>query len=64
MRIGNILAERINNSVTRDLPPAIAPTGVFGSRTSVLVTEGKPDDDAVFLHENLVISYTDKVIHT
>lgn len=64
MRMGSISVERVNNSVTRDLPPTIAPTGVFGSGTFVLVTEGKSDDDAEFLHENLVISYTDKVIHT
>ena len=53
MRAGNILAERVD-SVTRNLPPAIAPTDVFGLGTFVLVTEGKSDDDAGFPHENPV----------
>lgn len=40
--------------MTRDLSLGIVPVEAFDSGTSMLVTEGKSDDGAGFLHEDLV----------
>jgi len=63
MQTGNVLAERVN-SVTKNLPPAIAPIGAFGFGTLVMITEVRSGGDAGPPHENLVISYTSGVTLT